>query len=145
MSIDQRLVYQIEVHVRLLILKINSHLHSLILVCTYIIFEEITPLHIHINHMLSIVLGISGSSSSGSSSSGHSSSGHSSSGHSSSGLRSNGLCFPYLSCFSGKKKGKTISGCIDMPCAGIHENWILNFMSSIQIKIIPIVFISIDF
>ena len=51
----------------------------------------------------------SGHSSSGFSSNGHSSSGHSSSGHSSSGFRSIG------SSSSGKKKGKTITRCTDMP------------------------------
>ena len=41
------LVYRIEVHAHLLILKINSHLHGLILVCTSINFKEIFPLHIY--------------------------------------------------------------------------------------------------
>ena len=41
------LVYRIEVHARLLILKMNSHLHGHILVCMSINFKEIFPLHIY--------------------------------------------------------------------------------------------------
>ena len=37
------LVYQIEVHARLLILRRNSPLHGLILVCTFIDFEKKFP------------------------------------------------------------------------------------------------------
>ena len=37
------LVYRIEVHARLLILRKNSPLHGLILVCTFIDFETIFP------------------------------------------------------------------------------------------------------
>ena len=40
------LVYRIDVHARLLILRKNSPLHGLILVCTFIDFEEIFPLQI---------------------------------------------------------------------------------------------------
>ena len=41
------LVYRIEVHAHLLISKINSHLHGLKLVCKFINFKEIFPLHIY--------------------------------------------------------------------------------------------------
>ena len=41
------LVYWIEVQARLLILKRESHLHGLILVCAFINFEEIFSLHIN--------------------------------------------------------------------------------------------------
>ena len=41
------LVYQIEVQAGLLILKRNSNLHGLILVCMFINFGEISPLHIY--------------------------------------------------------------------------------------------------
>ena len=37
------LVYRIDVHARLLILRKNSPLHGLILVCTFIDFEKIFP------------------------------------------------------------------------------------------------------
>ena len=37
------LIYRIEVHARLLILIRNSPLHGLILVCTFINFEEFQP------------------------------------------------------------------------------------------------------
>ena len=37
------LVYRIDVHARLLILRKNSPLHSLILVCMFIDFEKIFP------------------------------------------------------------------------------------------------------
>ena len=40
-------MYRKEVQARLLILKLNSHLHSLILICTFINFKEIFPLHIY--------------------------------------------------------------------------------------------------
>ena len=40
-------MYRIEVQARLLILKLNSHLHSLILIGTFINFKEIFPLHIY--------------------------------------------------------------------------------------------------
>ena len=43
------LVYQIEVQACLLILKRNSRLHSLILVCTFIILRKIFPLHSNIS------------------------------------------------------------------------------------------------
>jgi hypothetical protein len=41
------LVYQIEVQEHLFILNRNSHLHGLILVCTFINIEKIFPLHIY--------------------------------------------------------------------------------------------------
>ena len=43
---NHTLVYRIEVHARLLILKMNSHLQGLILVL-FIDFKEIFPLHIY--------------------------------------------------------------------------------------------------
>ena len=41
------LVYRIEVHARSLILRTNSPLHGLILVCTFIDFEKKFPLHVY--------------------------------------------------------------------------------------------------
>ena len=41
------LVYRIDVHARLLILRKNFPLYGLILVCTFIVFEKKFPLHIY--------------------------------------------------------------------------------------------------
>ena len=41
------LVSRIDVHARLLILRKNSPLHGLILVCTFIVFEKKIPLHVY--------------------------------------------------------------------------------------------------
>ena len=41
------LVYRIEVHARLLILRKKSPLHGPILVCTFIVFEKKIPLHVY--------------------------------------------------------------------------------------------------
>ena len=48
-------VYQIDVHARLLILRKNSSLHGLILVCTFIVFELKVPLQVYfILHVYSV-------------------------------------------------------------------------------------------
>ena len=41
------LVCRIDVHARLLILRKNSSLHGLILVCAFIVFEKKIPLHVY--------------------------------------------------------------------------------------------------
>ena len=41
------LVYRIDVHARLLILRKNSPLHGLILFCTFIVYEKKFPLHVY--------------------------------------------------------------------------------------------------
>ena len=48
------LAYRIEVQARLLILKENSQLHGLILVCTFINFEEISPPALYDLNVLSV-------------------------------------------------------------------------------------------
>ena len=40
-------VCQIDVHARLLIMRKKSHLHNLILVCTFIVFVKRFPLHVY--------------------------------------------------------------------------------------------------
>ena len=48
------LVCRIDVHARLLILRKNSPLHGLILVCTFIVFEKKIPLHVYFSAFIRV-------------------------------------------------------------------------------------------
>ena len=50
-NILSTLVYRIDVHARLLILRKNSPLHCLIWVCTFIDFEKNSPLHLYLGRI----------------------------------------------------------------------------------------------